>query len=137
MRTIPPADATAGLLTGYGLTAEQLCALRRQGFVSRECRGAGRKEIYKLRFRWQGRQQVRYLGTDPGAAAQVRAALEQWQSAARRRREAQRAARQARRTLRAAKRQLAPRLAEAGFAFHGLAIRRTRPTPLEIENHDH
>jgi hypothetical protein len=136
MRPVPPADTAIDILTRCGLTAEQLWALRRQGFVSRECRGAGRKEIYKLRFRWQRRQQVRYLGSDPAVAAQVRAVLIQWQASARRRREAQRAARQARRALRDAKRRLEPRLAETGFAFHGLAIRRTRPGPPETEAPD-
>jgi hypothetical protein len=112
MEAKPPVGTASGILTRCGLTAEQLRALRRQGFVATERRGASRKKIHKLRFRWQGRQQVRYLGTDPGAAAQVRAALERWQSEARRRREAQRAARQARQ---AAKRQLTPLLPERGL----------------------
>src|SRR6185295_4287514 len=66
------AQAVGGtrVLEELGLTRDEVAALKRQGFVSAEPR---RKniQIFKLRFRMSGRQQVRYLGCDPAVAAAV------------------------------------------------------------------
>ena len=73
----PSAESLPAALISLRLTAVDLQVLRWQGFVSAELRGNCR--IFKLRFRRDGRQVVRYLGTDPACAENVRSLLEQWQ----------------------------------------------------------
>ena len=109
------------------LTNDELAAVSRQGFVASELRGNG-MVVYKLRFRLAGRQCVRYLGTDPTRAAEVRAALALWQ--ARRRLERRLASRMAqmRAILKSIKPRLTPFLEEAGLQFHGRVLRRPRPS---------
>jgi hypothetical protein len=113
-------------VTPFPLSTEELNALGRQGFVSREDRGGGRV-TYKLRFRLGGRQHVRYLGADGELVEQVRELLLRLQRATRQARELRDMRRQARRGLRAAKARLAPLLGERGYHFHGLAVRKRRP----------
>ncbi len=101
---------------------EELAALCRQGFVSEERRG--KRLYYKLRFRCNGKQRVRYLGRDAARAAEVREELWKLQEPRRTELELARLDRTARRMLREAKATLAPLLAEEGFTFHGNAVRR-------------
>jgi hypothetical protein len=109
------------------LTAEEFAELRRQGFVCRERRRG--RIIFKLRFRTsEGRQCVRYLGTDPAAAAEVQKDLNDMQIARRMNHELTRLVHEAGQKLRSSKETLAPALAEAGYHFHGRSIRRTRNT---------
>lgn len=108
------------------LTAEQLAALARQGSVVAERRGPTRR-VFKLVFRYGGRQVVRYLTTDPVVAEQARRALETLQHARRAERAMQRAVRTARRALRDSKTASAPLLAQMGLSYHGYALRRRRP----------
>ncbi len=119
-------------LTQLRLTPGDFALLRRQGFVSCERRGA--RQVFKLRFRREGRQVVRRIGSDPAVAAEVRRELEALQVQRRRRREFRRLARLGRQALRDSKRVLAPVLAQDGFYFHGLAVRlRRKPkAPSEI-----
>lgn len=103
--------------------AERL-ALRSNGFVCSEERSYC--QVYKLRFRVQGRQRVRYLGTVPAVAEAVRLELMKWQ---RRRRAAQRlrqAVQYARQVLRESRQRLEPLVLAAGFKLHGREIRRPR-----------
>ena len=111
-------------LVRLGLTAAELETLRRQGSVSRERRG--RRRLYKLRFRVDGRQVTRYVGTDEGKAAEVRQGLHEWQGERHLDLELGRLARQAGRELRRAKRKLEEQMVERGLGFHGLAVRRPR-----------
>ena len=111
-------------LVRLGLEAIELEMLRRQGFVSRECRGG--RWLYKLRFRVEGRQVTRYVGADERKAAEVQQALVEWQGARQLDLELGRLARQASRELRRAKRTLEEQMAKRGLGFHGLAVRRAR-----------
>lgn len=107
------------------LSARDVCALREQGFVSSERRRT--VVIFKLRFRSQEqRQRVRYIGTNPETATAIANELIRLQQATRRRGDLRRWEATARRALRETKRQLEPLLAESGFHFYGMQIRRRR-----------
>jgi hypothetical protein len=114
-------------LIELGLTAEELRALRHQGFVSQERRGPGQLS-FKLRFRCGGKQRVRSLGKDPAFVACVNRELAHFQARKRLDRSLVHLIRDASKRLRQAKQRLAPLLAEAGYAFHGQAIRKRRAT---------
>jgi hypothetical protein len=116
---------TALATLGLGLSGEELTALTKQGFVCAEYRGHGRTR-YKLRFRIGTKQHVRYLGTAPEFVDQVRTELGQLQQCALQHRELKRLVRMAKHKLRTAKHLLEPLLHNAGFAFHGLSIRKPR-----------
>ena len=111
-------------LAQLSLSAEEIGALRHQGFVCSENRND--RIDYKLRFRQAGWQKVRYLGTSAALAQQVQAELDRLQEATQLDRKLARLDRAAKRALREAKTKLEPAVKEAGFAFHGLAIRRPR-----------
>ena len=108
-----------------GLQAAQIEVLRYQGFVSRE-RRHGRSEVFKLRFRSNGQQQVRYLGTSPLEAARVELAVKTLQRAKRAQHEMQELQQESRAGLKAAKRLLSPVLKAAGYQFHGMSVRYSR-----------
>jgi hypothetical protein len=114
---------TSSRLGQLRLTPEDLCALRRQGWIQREWRG--NRQVYKLRFRRGGKQIVRYLG-DAEIARQVGAELAVLQKAHRACRRLRRIAETARDMLRTSKKDLLPLLARNGYRFHGLAIRRRK-----------
>lgn len=116
--------AAYSALATLRLSATDLSALAVQGFVGTERRG--NRTYFKLRFRRQRRQAVRYLGLDARFAAQVGAELLALQAHRRRRHELAALTKQARQQLRDAKRQLEPLLVARGFRFHGLAVRRPR-----------
>ena len=114
----PPPQGLAQL----GLSALALSALARQGFVTSEYRGE-RGPFFKLRFRLQGRQQVKYLGKDPHVAQQIAQELRVLQAPRQLDRELQQLAREARATLRKVKQDLAPLVGAIGRSFHGLVVR--------------
>lgn len=120
-------DFPGGILAELSLSAEQLAALRRQGFVARERRG--RQVRFKLRFRCGGVQCVRYIGSDPNRTQRLRDELARWQRGQRSRVELSRLIRDAHRMLHSAKRLLEPPLGSLGAHFHGFAIRRKRKLP--------
>ena len=105
------------------LTAQDLAALKRQGTVLIEQRGA--KHVGKLRFRSGGRQVVRYLG-DVETTRKACAELAALQAAHRHAQELTRITRSARKAIRAWKKTLAPFLERNGYSFYGLQIRRQR-----------
>jgi hypothetical protein len=107
------------------LGAAELAALRRQGFVAREMRGK-RTTVFKLRFRFGGRQRVRYLGTDPEQAERIQRELSELQSGRRADLALGRLHRAAAQMLRDSKQRLEPWMQQAGLRFHGGAIRRPR-----------
>jgi hypothetical protein len=117
-------------LAGLQLSNVDLQRLTQQGFVSRETRRGN--ACFKLRFRRDGNQHVKYLSA--GQAAAVRAELAELQGATRFKQNLAAATRAARQVLCQSKRNLQPVLATRGWAFHGLAIRRPRrrnPTDLQ------
>ena len=71
------------LLNQLPLSDEELSALSRQGFVHRERRGA--KTVFRLRFRVDGRQRVRYVRPRDAEALEAELALLQREVRARRR----------------------------------------------------
>lgn len=109
-------------LASLGLTMEDLAALARGGFVAAEFRHlAG--PYYKLRWRRDRQQHVRYLGRDPARAVAVRAALEDLQQPLRLSRELARRVKEARRRLQGVKQMLASHLAGHGIHYHGYMSR--------------
>lgn len=107
-----------------GLTTEEIASLKRQGFVSVEIRGGC--TIYKLRFRVDRRQRVRYLGTDPMMADAVRQELDQLRQQTQLDRRLRNQNQEIDRFLRESKRRLEPLAAQAGLKFHGRMLRRPR-----------
>lgn len=108
-----------------GLTAEDLDALGRNGFVSAEPRKNGMM-TYKLRWRVGGRQRVEYLGSDEQAAARVAAAVAALQGPGRTARALAREVARARAELRRLKAESASTLETLGYRYHGFCLRRTR-----------
>jgi hypothetical protein len=117
-------DPWAALAARLGPAA--VAALARQGFVSAETRTSG-ATTYKLRWRDGGRQRVAYLGSDPAAAAAVRAGLAALQGPRDARRELARLMARARKELASLKRSLEPAMAARGYRYHGYTARRPRP----------
>jgi hypothetical protein len=111
-------------LADLELTTVERAALARQGSVTAEKRGASR--YYKLRFRVEGRQQVRYLGKDISVAKAIARELQGWQTSRQLRVDLGRLAKRARARLRAARAQLAPLLEQDGLWFHGFTLRHRR-----------
>ena len=106
------------------LPDQALAALRTQGFVPPEPHG--RKRIYKLRFRLDGRQHVRFLGDDEELARTVQEELRVLQRETRNQRQFADLRRRTRRILRQSKSALEGLLEEHGFHYHGQAIRKRR-----------
>jgi hypothetical protein len=119
------AGAGHAVLERLAFSGMELAALRHNGFVSVEPRRQ-RAIRYKLRFRLNGRQHVRVLGTDPGMAAAVVRALFELQRAKRTDQQLRQLCRSGRAKLREGKRQLAPMLARLGVKFHGHSLRQSR-----------
>lgn len=115
-----------------GLTSEELRALKRQGFVSQEARSK-HTTVFKLRFRLNGRQNVRYLGTDPEQARLIKEELRQLQRARQIDAQLRTLTDEARRVLRAGPEQLESLVRQAGFMFHGRMIRCPRKGRKPIE----
>jgi hypothetical protein len=112
-----------GVLAELRLSAEELAALARQGFVSREHRGS-RGPYFKLRYRVAGEQKVRCLGTCSDRAEQIARALLDLQAQRREEKDDARLLRRGRRHLRASTAAVTW-IAEAnGYHFHGHALRR-------------
>ena len=113
------------MLHELSLDPEEFATLRQQGFVSCE-RRCGRT-YFRLRFRMpSGLQRTRYLGCDPGTAARVEDELAELQAARHVELELGKLTREANRRVRSIKEKLASRLEEAGYHFHGMAIRQQR-----------
>ena len=123
-------------LASLGLGGEDLRMLTQQGFLSREIRRD--KTYFKLRFRRDGHQRVKYVSARQAPA--VRAELTELQRAVQITRNLDAATRDAQQILRQTKRQLQPVLATRGLAFHGLAVRRRRgpkTEPIVIHHQPH
>ena len=122
-------DRSTSILVRVGLTAEEITAVKRQGVVSAELRGR-KCTVFKLRFRIDGRQRAKYLGTGAALADTVREALRRLQKSKWIDQNLQALVREANRLLRESKSQLLPFADAAGYRFHGRTLRRPRrPDP--------
>ena len=114
------------VLAALRLDDSDLEVLSRQGSICRDNRGD--RVYHKLRFRRDGRQVVRYIGSAERATA-VDRELSELQSEATAFRELNAVVNIANKMLRDSKTQLEPLLASHGLAFHGRSIRRPRKRP--------
>jgi hypothetical protein len=106
-------------LANLRLSEADLVALRTQGFLSTERLPSGTR-CHKPRFRRNdGKQQVRYIGIDEKAKAEVKEELKTLQANHRLDRELRRLTKRGRRLLREVKQRLTPELAAAGIRFRG------------------
>jgi hypothetical protein len=109
------------VIVRLGLNAEELAALKEQGFVSCESRRG--QVLFKLRFRINGKQRACYLGKDMAVVEQTQQWLAEAQAIRKTKIKLGQLAREAGQKLRNCKKELSPLLAEAGYRFHGLSIR--------------
>ena len=115
------------VLTGLGLSRADVEGLQRQGFVAPEFRvdqGVRRGPYYKLRWRINGRQRVKYLGRSAAQAEAVASAVAHLQQPRVRERHLARQMAEARRKLTQAKQTMAAALAAEGKYYHGYTSRR-------------
>ena len=110
------------IFEGLNLDDEEFAAVRRQGFVSRETR-KGRTTVFKLRFRVNGQQRVKFVTTNPVMAAALERELRQLQRSKDKDLTLRSLNREASQLLRQCKTRLAPLVEQAGLRFHGRALR--------------
>ena len=108
-----------------GLTPEEIAQVKLQGFVSREQRGTN-TTVFKLRYRLDGRQRTKYLGTDVDRAIIIEQQLKKLQSARELNKKLRALNRKAAQLLRKIKPRLEPLVAQMGLRFHGRVLRRSR-----------
>jgi hypothetical protein len=118
-------DDTTSVLAKLRLSPAEIAAIARQGFVSAEQRGP-RTIVFKLRFRYDGKQRVRYLGTDQTIAAHITAVLDRHQRQRQLDADLRALANRAGQTLRQSKLALVEQVEGAGLRFHGQSVRRRR-----------
>ena len=116
-------------LTALRLNDVDLDELSRQGFIAPEKRRG--RMYYKLRFRRNHKQVVRYIGSAECAAV-VRAELDVLQAETAILRKLNSIVNKAGQMLRDAKIQLGPLFEANGLAFHGLAVRRPRKLAVDV-----
>jgi hypothetical protein len=110
-------------LASLALGKEHLAALAKQGNLRADHSSPGRR-YYKLRFRMNSKQCVRYVGNNPKFVDQVQRELIRLQATTKSRQQLHRLIREANECLRRTKHQLKPLLLLAGRHFHGREIRR-------------
>lgn len=108
---------------------DELHQLSRQGSIAYERRGRS-SSVAKLRFRMNGVQRVKVLGSDEQFIARVRAELEALQIDRDQCRELKRMCQQARDVIRRHKATLALLLEQQGLRFHGHSLRAKRKAVL-------
>jgi len=108
-----------------GLTSDERRALARQGGIATERRG-GQQLIHKLRFRFNGRQRVVYLGVNVDRVGRIAEELDVLRQSGRFEAGLRELTLQARRLLRDMRRRIAPILEEAGYHLHGSSLRKRR-----------
>ena len=124
-------------LLQLGLSEADCRCLVHCGFVGSEYRqrhGQTYGPYYKLRFRSNGRQRVRYLGRDAALAARIRTALATLHNSRRLLRQTLAAMAQLRGRMAALKEDLRPHLAAHGLQLHGYAARQPRTTSADKQN---
>ena len=111
-------------IEALGFSDAEITALKRQGSVIRESRGAS--VVFRLRFRMSGRLRTKYIGTEEAHAIRIEQLLTQLQQRrwiTKQLREVEDASKVFRRE---SKKRLEPFLKSAGLKFHGNTIRRAR-----------
>lgn len=121
-------------LAQLNVSAEEMHSLKRQGFVAAERRGVQGTPYFKLRFRHEGRQIVRGIGTDRERAASVIRELEALQHARRHELEFERVVRAVMAVSRTARARIEPLIAPLGFRYHGFSIRRRRGASIVFDD---
>ena len=116
-------DKDQTFLAELGLGSAEAAALTRPGLASSEIRGRG-EMAFKLRFRLDGRQRVKYLDED--RARRLEQTLNEVQRARRKALALGCLNREAPTLFREGKRRIEPWLGAGGYRFHGQAIRRPR-----------
>jgi hypothetical protein len=118
------ADAVGPKLARLELNAEEIAALKKQGYIDSRRRGG---RVYsRLRFRREETLHAIYIGCDAQRVVDIKAELEQLQSSHHQRHELKRAVRQGKTTLQAVKRRLRPTMCLLGVHFHGNTLRKSR-----------
>ena len=118
---------SSSLLAELGLTDEDVLSLVNQGFLTAEYRvhGAARLGPYfKLRWRSNGRQRVKYLGRDVDRAEAISDAISSLREGKRRQDQLAALVADARKSLRRAKQAMNAAMANQGRYFHGFAGRK-------------
>jgi hypothetical protein len=125
-QTEASAPALATLFQELNLTDAERQAVREQGFVHRKSRGR-RGAVFFLRFRLNGKQMARYLGTDAERARTIQLALESWQRPHALRRRLRKRIREMRTLLATVKAQIAQyAVARGDGCFHRRTLRQPR-----------
>jgi hypothetical protein len=121
----PEGATPAAAFARLGFNPAELAAIKRQGSIHQEVRGK-HTIVFKLFFRLEGRQRVKYLGTDREQVSLLQQYLEQLQDNRLQTAQVRTACRAAAQLLRETKQRLAPWVARAGLRFHGRTIRQPR-----------
>lgn len=129
----PGRDTSESILARLALTPTELAAVKQQGFISREQRSP-ENIVFKLRFRLNGRQRVKYVG-DAAAAEALRQELRKLQHPHVLLKNLRAVSRAARKICRQEKLRLVPLVEQLGLKFHGRAVRRPRRTSDREETH--
>lgn len=116
-------------LAALRLNDADLNELSRQGFIGQEKRKD--RTYYKLRFRRNHKQVVRYIGSAE-CATDVRTDLKVLQAETAILRELNSIVKMASQMLQDAKTKLGPLFEANGLAFHGLAVRRSRKPTIDF-----
>jgi hypothetical protein len=133
MPEIPTPDPDPwSILMGLGMSRTEVDCLQDQGFVAAEYRtyqGARLGPYYKLRWRQDGKQRVKYLGQDVEIIVEVSIALAQLQKKRILERQLARMFLEARKSLRRVKQDMTTAMAAMGEYYHGYTSRKRRTDP--------
>ena len=116
------------ILMNLGLSRAEVNCLQHQGFVASEYR-ARHGPYFKLRWRNDGKQRVKYLGHDAELARTVSIALADLQKKKVLERQLARMVLEARKILRKAKKEMVAAMAARGEYFHGYTSRKRSMAP--------
>ena len=126
---LSPGRDSFSLLAELGLTDEDVLSLVHQGFLTAEYRNYGGARLgpyFKLRWRSNGRQRVKYLGRDVNRAEAVSDAINSLREGKRRQDRLTALVADARKSLRRAKQAMNAAMANQGRYFHGFAVRKRK-----------
>jgi hypothetical protein len=124
-----PSRGPFSLLAELGLTDEDVLALANQGFLTAEYRdycGTRLGPYFKLRWRSNGRQRVKYLGRDVNRAEVISNAIANLREGKRIQEQLAELVAEARQSLRRAKQAMDTTMANQDRYFHGFTGRKKR-----------
>ena len=122
-----PNPDSLSLLAELGLTDEDVLTLVNQGFLTAEYRNYGDARLgpyFKLRWRSNGRQRVKYLGRDVKRAEAISDAIGRLREGKRRQEQFAALVVDARKSLRRAKQAMTTAMGNLGRYFHGFTGRK-------------